>query len=173
MPPGLRRFALTVHVACSVGWLGAVAAFAGIAVAGLASDDVQVVRGVYLVMEVSGWFVLVPLAVASLLTGLAQSLGTSWGLFRHYWVLFKLAINVFATAILFAYTQTLEDLADTARVASTVGDLDALRSPSPLLHSLSALVLLFLATMLAIYKPRGLTPYGLRKLRLRAATRAG
>jgi hypothetical protein len=29
--------------------------------------------------------VLVPLSLASLLTGLAQSLSTIWRLFRHYW----------------------------------------------------------------------------------------
>jgi hypothetical protein len=43
------------------------------------------VRGAYLVMEPTVWFVLVSLALASLLTGLVQSLGTTWGLFRHYW----------------------------------------------------------------------------------------
>jgi hypothetical protein len=53
------------------------------------------------------WFVLVPLSLASLLTGLVQSLGTPWGLFRHYWVLFKLLINVLATIVLLMYMQTL------------------------------------------------------------------
>ena len=167
MPPGIRQLVLTAHVACSVGWLGAVAAFVALALAGLLSDDVELVRGVYLAMEVTGWVVLVPLALASLLTGLLQSLGTTWGLFRHYWVVFKLAINVAATAVLFAYTQTLEQFADNARAATTPADVEALRSPSPLLHSLAALVLLFLATTLGVYKPRGLTPYGVRKLRQR------
>ena len=41
-----------------------------------------------------------PLCFASLFSGLVQSLGTEWGLFRHYWVLFKLLINVLPTALL-------------------------------------------------------------------------
>src|SRR5918999_1675119 len=94
MSPALRKLVLTAHVACSVGWLGAVAAFMSLAVAGLASDDLDVVRGAYLTMELTGWFVVVPLALASLVTGLVQSLGTNWGLFLHYWVFFKLAINI-------------------------------------------------------------------------------
>src|SRR5919107_6459579 len=98
--PRLRRLALTVHVGSSVGWLGAVAAFLALAVVGLTSDDAETVRGAYLVMEPAAWFVLVPLAFASLVTGLVQSLGTAWGLFRHYWILFKLLITVFATTIL-------------------------------------------------------------------------
>jgi DMSO/TMAO reductase YedYZ heme-binding membrane subunit len=160
MAPGLRKLALTAHVTSSVGWLGAVAGFLALAVVGLASQDAQTVRASYLVMEPIGWFVLIPLALASLLTGLVQSLGTKWGLFRHYWVLFKLLINLFATFVLLMYMQTLRTLGD---VAEETTDLDALRSPSPVLHAGAALVLLVVATTLAVYKPRGMTPYGQRK----------
>jgi hypothetical protein len=166
MAPGLRKFALTAHVVFSVGWLGAVAAFLALAVAGLTSQDAQLVRAAYLTMDWAGWFVLVPLSFASLLTGLVQSLGTTWGLFRHYWVLAKLLINVFATLVLLMYTQTLDALGDVAAETTfSSGDLRVLRSPSPLLHAGAALLLLLVATALAVYKPRGLTPYGQRKQR--------
>jgi hypothetical protein len=166
MGPRLRKVALTAHVASSVGWLGAVAGFLALAVGGLTSQDAQTVRAAYVAMELTGWFVLVPLAFASLLTGLVQSLGTKWGLFRHYWVLFKLLINLVATVVLLLYTQTLGSLADlAAETTSSSGDLSGLRSPSPVLHSGVALLLLLVATTLAVYKPRGLTPYGRRKQR--------
>ncbi len=161
MAPGVRKLALTAHVTFSVGWLGAVAGFLVLAVAGLASDDAQTVRGAYLTMELTGWFVLVPLALASLLTGLVQSFGTQWGVFRHYWVLFKLGINLFATTVLLMYTQTLASLADVA--ADPSSDLDVVRDPSPALHAGAALLLLLVATTLAVYKPRGMTRYGRRK----------
>jgi hypothetical protein len=164
MAPRLRKLALTAHVASSVGWLGAVAGFLALAVAGLTSQDAQTVRAAYLTMELTGWFVLVPLALASLLTGLVQSLGTTWGLFRHYWVLAKLLINVFATIVLLLYTQTLSSLADVAAETPLPrDDLGVLRSPSPVLHAGAALLLLLVATTLAVYKPRGMTPYGQRK----------
>ena len=92
MTPRLRKLALTVHVTSSVGWLGAVMAFLALAIVGLASQNTQTVRAVYLAAVPITWYVLVPLAVASLLTGLTSSLGTPWGLFRHYWVLFKLNV---------------------------------------------------------------------------------
>jgi uncharacterized membrane protein len=114
LPPRLRKLALTAHVIASVGWLGAVIAFLNLSVTGLTSQDPQTVRGAYLVMERTGWAVLVPLSLASLLTGLISSLGSTWGLFRHYWVLFKLAINLVATIVLLLYTQTLAYLADVA-----------------------------------------------------------
>ena len=47
------------------------------------------VRAAFLAMESIGWFVIVPLSLAALPTGLVQSLGTEWGLFRHCWMLAK------------------------------------------------------------------------------------
>ena len=116
LTPRLRKFALTAHITCSVGWLGAVAGFLALALVGLTNNDDQTVRAAYVAMDSTGSFVLVPLALASLLTGLVQSLGTKWGLFRHYWVVFKLLMNVFATVLLLLYLQTLTDLAARSKI---------------------------------------------------------
>lgn len=161
--PAVRKAALTAHVVSSVGWLGAVAAFLALAVVGLTSDDAATVRGAYLVMEPAAWFVLVPLAFASLLTGLLQSFATAWGLFRHYWVVFKLVINLLATTVLLAYMNTFRHMAAVA--VDPNAELVAVRNSSPLLHAALALILLVVATALAVLKPRGLTPYGRRKRR--------
>ena len=160
MSPGLRRLTLLAHVAVSVGWLGAAVVFIGTSALALTSDDADTVRGAYLVMDPVASFVLVPLAIASLLTGLVQSLSTAWGLLRHYWVVFKLAINLFATALLLLYLQTFRSLADVA--SDRTADLSEVRNLSPLLHAVLAVVLLLAAVVLAVYKPRGLTPYGRR-----------
>jgi len=161
MTPRLRKFALTAHVTSSVGWLGAVLVFLALAVVGLTSQHAQTVRGVYLVMEPAARLVLVPLAFASLLTGMAQALGTPWGLFRHYWVLFKLLITVFATIILLGYMKTFRIMAGVA--ADPSADLALVRNASPLLHATLALLLLLVTATLAVHKPRGLTRYGWRK----------
>jgi hypothetical protein len=164
MSPGIRKLALTTHVAASVGWLGAVAAFLALAVVGVTSQDAQIVRAVYIAMELTGWFVIVPLSFASLLTGLVEALGTKWGLFRHYWVVAKLLINIFANIVLLIYMPTLTYLAGEASDARlSGGDVGGLRDPSPVLHSTAALLLLLVATVLGVYKPRGMTKYGWRK----------
>jgi len=161
MGPGLRRFALTNHVAVSVGWIGAVVVFLALASLGLTSEDPTIVRGVYLVMEHAAWLTLVPLALMSLATGVVMSLGMTWGLFRHYWVIFKLIITAFATIILLIYMETFRQMAAVA--ADSAAHLDVVRNPSPLVHAVLALVILLVATVLAIYKPQGVTPYGRRK----------
>ncbi len=162
--PRLRKLVLTLHVTSSVGWLGAIAASLVLSLAGLMSQDPQVVRGAYLTLELVARFLLVPFSFASLLTGLVQSLGSRWGLFRHYWVIFKLFINLLATGVLLLYSQTFDYLAG---IGTNTGLSDAevltLRSSSPVLHSSAAIVLLLVATVLSIYKPQGMTKYGQRK----------
>ena len=159
--PALRKFTFTAHVTSSVGWIGAVLVFLALAVIGLASQDERTVRGAYLVMAPAAWFALVPLAHASLVSGIALSLGTPWGLIRHYWVAFKLVITAFSTVILMIYMGTFRQMAAVA--ADPVVELGFVRNPSPLLHALLALVLLLAATVLAIYKPFGLTSYATRR----------
>ena len=161
--PVLRRFLLTVHVVSSVGWIGAVCVFLALSVIGLTAENPSIVRGVYLVMERAGWLTLVPFAFAALLTGIAISLATSWGLFRHYWVLFKLLITAFATLVLMMYMETFRQMA--AAATDPLVDLNDIRNPSPALHSVLAILILIVATVLAIYKPQGVTAYGRRKLR--------
>ena len=161
MTSALRRFTFTTHITSSVGWVGAVLAFLALAVIGFVSDDEVKVRGAYLLMAPAAWFVLVPLAHASLLSGIVLSLGTTWGLFRYYWVVLKLGITVFATVILLIYMGTFRQMAGVA--ADPVVDLAVVRNASPIVHAILALVLLLAAAVLGVYKPFGLTDYGKRK----------
>ena len=168
LPPPARRLALTTHVVTSVGWLGAVAATLVLSVAGVASQNRQTVHAVYPALEIVGWYALVPLSLASLLSGLVISLAGAWGLIQHYWVVTKLAINVVASVVLLLYMQTLGALADRAGSAA---ELSAVRSSSPVLHASAALLLLLAAAVLSVYKPAGRTRYGWRRQQsLRAAS---
>lgn len=163
MTPRLRKFALTAHITSSIGWIGADAGFLALAVAGLTSQDAQMVRAVYLAMGLIAWFVIIPLSLASLLTGLVQSLGTKWGLFRHYWVVVKFLIAIFATIVLLIHTQPIGLLADAA-AETTLSSAD-LREPriQLVVAAGAGLLVLLVNTTLAVYKPRGMTPYGWRK----------
>lgn len=163
MTPWWRKFALIAHVTTSLGWFGAVAGFLALAVVGLISPDAQVVRGAYLSMGVITSIIIVPFCFASLLTGLVQSLGTPWGLLRHYWVVAKLVLTVLSTLILLLHTQPIYYLASVAAERSLgSGDLGELRIQL-LVDASAALVVLIVATVLAVYKPRGKTRYGRRK----------
>ncbi len=166
MKPGLRKFALTAHVTSSVGLLGAVAGFLALAITGLTSQDAQVVRAAYLAMEVTAWFVIVPLAFASLLTGVVQSLGTGWGLFRHYWVLVKLLLTIIITIVLLLKMELIGYVAGVA-AETTLSSTDLRAARTELVvHAAGGLLLLLVPVALSLYKPPGLTRYGWRKQRV-------
>lgn len=148
----------------SVGWVGAVLCYLAIGVAAVTTDTGATIRGAWEAMETMGWFVLVPLAVASLVTGTLMALGTKWGLFRHYWVMVSLVLTVLSVVVLLLHMPTVTATAEVARTA----DLATLRSlGGDLFHPGVGLVILLFVQVLNIYKPQGLTKYGWRKQQAR------
>jgi len=164
MPPRLRKFMLTAHITFSLGWIGAVVAYLALVVAAMISQDAQILRALWIAMELTGSFAIVPLALASLLTGLVMSLGTKWGLFRYYWVLISLVLTIFATGVLLEHMQTVSSFAGVATATERV-DVGVLRGglPGELLHAGVGLLVLLVIEVLNVYKPRGMTRYGWRK----------
>jgi hypothetical protein len=160
LTPGVRKFVFTVHLTCSVGWIGAVVAYLALGVAAVTNADTQTVRATWTAMELTGWWAVVPLAIASLLTGLVISLGTHWGLFRHYWVLISLALTILSTVVLVLHMPTVSAMARLARNADGA-DLQALGGD--LFHPAVGLLVLLAIAVLNVYKPAGVTPYGWRK----------
>lgn len=158
MPPRARKFVLTAHIVTAVGWLGAVTAYIALDVTAMVSQEAPVLRAAYLAMETTVSYAIVPLAVASVLIGVVNALGTSWGLARHYWVLAKLLLTLFATAILLVETRTVSTLAEAAATSADPREL-----PGTLVHSVGGLVVLLVITIISVYKPRGVTRYGWRQ----------
>jgi len=163
MRPGLRKLVRTVHVTVTVGWLGAVATFLALAIAGVSSQDAQTVNAAYIAMDLITRFVIVPLSLVPLLfTGPILSLGTPWGLFRHYWILAKLVINILSTMILLVHIQPIRYLSQSA-IDGTLSSSDHALQLQMVAASSAGLLALILATALAVYKPRGMTRFGWKK----------
>jgi hypothetical protein len=160
--PGLRKFALTLHIVASVGWVGIVAGFLALAVAGLVSPDANLVLASYLAMDFSYRTVVIPLGLASVVTGLVSSFVTDWGLFRHYWVVVKLLLTTPAVVLMLVHIQPVRHAARAAAATVSSGaDLSGLR-PQLVAEASAGLIVLLVATVLSTYKPRGRTGYGAR-----------
>lgn len=162
---------LTAHIAVSVGWLGSVAGFLVLSIASLTSRNAEIVRGAYLSMNVLGLYVIVPLSFAALLTGLVQSLGTSWGLLRQYWTLVKFGLTFGSVLLLLMHQFGAIDRIAQLVLSSPAAVLRDVRSTELELAAKAALAVLVLlvTTTLSIYKPWGLTRYGSRIQQQRSA----
>lgn len=173
MRPRIRKFGVTAHVTFAVGWLGADVGFLVLAIAGLVSQEAQMVRAAYLAMDLIGWFVIVPFSFAALLTGLILALGTPWGLFRHYWIVTKFLLTVGAIIVLLVHTNAMREAA--TRVLGAEGEtLPGLRAHLAVsgagghigdlqlqlaVAAGAGLLVLLTTTALGVFKPWGKTGY--------------
>ncbi|MBA2719769.1 MAG: DUF2269 domain-containing protein [Chloroflexi bacterium] len=162
MPPPIRKLVLAVHLSCSVGWLGAVVAYLVLDLTVASSADPVLVRASWLAMGMVVSSAIVPLAFASLLTGLVMSVGTKWGLLRHWWVLISLMLTIVATLVLLSESGLVTRIAAIVANPAT-SDGEVIGFPPTLLHSVGGLVVLLVVQILNVYKPQGMTPYGWRK----------
>ena len=159
MTSRLRKIALMVHITSSIGWLGAVACFLALTIAGIKSQNTEIARSMDLAMNLIAWFVILPLAIVSLITGIIQGLGTTWGLFRHYWVLTKLLLTLVATGILLLKLPLISQVAE-----ATLSGADLPQARMELaVHASGGLLVLLVITTLSVFKPWGKTRYGQRK----------
>ena len=159
MGPRLRKLVLAVHLVLSVGWIGAILAYLALNVAAT-SGDPDAVRMAWSAMALTGSYVIVPLAVGSLITGLVMSLGTPWGLFRHYWVIISFALTTFATVVLVLH---MPDVSASAQMTRMPAGESHGSGRGDFLHAGGGLAVLLVVTVLNVYKPRGMTPYGWRR----------
>lgn len=163
-PRSVRKLALLAHVTCSVGWLGAVFAFVPLAVAAVNSSEDSTARGAYLAADLLVRFVIVPLALGSVVTGVLSSLVSAWGLVRHYWVITKLVLTVVATVVLLLQIEPIGTAANRS-AAPGGGPLPEAAGFSMLVHAIGGVVVLLAVTALAVYKPRGTTRFAARPAR--------
>lgn len=160
MRPGLRKATLAIHLTVSIGWIGTVVAYLALGASAVNTTSDERIRGAWTAMETVGWYAIVPLAVASLVTGVVMSVGTRWGLVRHYWVLISLFLTAIAVAVLLLH---MPDVSATVAVLDELSTQELAALGGDLAHPAIGLVVLLVVLVLNVYKPRGLTRYGHRR----------
>lgn len=164
-----RKLALTTHVSVSVGWLGAAASVLCLGAAALASVGAR--SDAYLLGTAVIWrFLIVPLSLAALATGVLLALATQWGLLRHRWVVAKLVLTTCAVVLLLLHTRSLLPSLVDAATHPAVSDHSSAGHHGgipPRIHLVIAasgsLLLLLATTALSVFKPWSTTRFGRRE----------
>ena len=162
LSPQSRTAWLVAHVATSIGFLGAVVVFLALALVGLLGTEPDLLRAVYVACDLATRLVIVPLCLASTATGLVLSLGTPWGLGRHWWMVGKLAIAAVSTGALFLHVRLVSAMMDAATGQPLAGGDLTVERLQLVVASGAAVGALLAATILSVAKPRGLTRHGWR-----------
>ena len=149
--PAGRKLALTIHVGASVALLGTTASTLILGLRAAVTDDPELARATYRLMEMLSFALNIPLSIAALVSGIVIGLGTKWGVLRHWWVTTKLALLIAVVAV------------GALVVGRGIGQLlDASPGAEPasvrwrvVAGAATALVALMAATALSVYKPGG------------------
>ncbi|MFE1769910.1 DUF2269 domain-containing protein [Streptomyces sp. NPDC059008] len=160
-----RRALLVLHVAVSVSWLGLTLGLLTLSVTGFTAGSPETAAVAYRAMKIfSDWLVL-PIALVTLVSGLVLSLGTAWGLARHRWVFIKFWLTLVTVLLtVFSLRPGIDQLAAEAAAGSAVPDVGLVVAPA-----VATATYLFI-TAISVLKPWGLTKRGRR---LRAAQSTG
>lgn len=160
-----RRSILVAHVAVSVGWLGLTVGLLALGLTAFLTRDAATAEAATRAMKVFSDWLVVPVSLLSLVSGLALALGTSWGLARHRWVWTKFWLTLITAGLsVFALRPGIDEAA-----ARGAADIDLVIAPS-----VATATYLFV-TAISVLKPWGPTRRGrrLRQTRESASRPAG
>lgn len=150
LPRSWQNALVSLHVAASVSVLGADLVLLLLGSASLAGAEPITI---YPPARLVAVWLVAPLALLTLATGLALGLLTQWGIFTYWWVTIKLTIVlVLSAAVLLVLVPVLGATAESV----TAPALDALTTAQrlPLVAAPAvASTLLVVALVLAIFKP--------------------
>ncbi|KZB85775.1 hypothetical protein AVL48_30470 [Amycolatopsis regifaucium] len=163
LTPRWRKLVLVVHVVSSVGWLGITVVNAVLTFISVFTGDPRLQHAAILVMDRIGGYLLLPVSLIALVSGLVLGVGTKWGLIRYKWVAIKLVLTLIAVGLtLFSLLPGLRELA-----ALTESTMDGVfvemgRRPDGFYPIIVSTTMYLTMTVLSVYKPGGKTPYGRR-----------
>jgi hypothetical protein len=162
-----RRLLITLHVALSVGWLGASMVMLTLAITARASQSGGPARSAYWAMHLLADVLLIPLSLSVLLIGLAVAATSPWGLLRHRWVLVKLIATCAAVTLSLLALPVMTGIAYRDATWHALGAERDAGTRLVIASSISVALYLSLTTI-SILKPWGPTARGRRSARQRA-----
>ena len=150
LSPRLRKWIVAAHTLVGVGWFGITVAKLVLEIVSATAGDLSVARAGYLFAGAFDRVVFPPAALATLITGIVLSVGTAWGLFRHWWIVVKLmlTVGIIVTGVVFVGAWTEQALVVTDAELGAVS-LRLIGSAS--VHAL----MLAAATVISALKPWG------------------
>ncbi|MET8677272.1 hypothetical protein ABZW18_06710 [Streptomyces sp. NPDC004647] len=151
-----RKVWLMLHIGFSVSWMGLSLAMVVMSVVGLTADGHGTRRTAYDIMHLFDLTLVIPSMALALITGVVVSLGTPWGLIRHWWVLLKfviaLSLPLFAAFFEHKWIKELRALEPSQEPGGTGLAL--------VVCLVVFTVLLWTAVFLSVFKPGGRTRWG-------------
>lgn len=157
--PKPRKVLVAAHAVFAACWVGVALTFVAMSVVAMSTTDIRTTQAVYELMAAFDITLLPWTNFGTILTGIALSMTTKWGLVRYFWVVTKIAIAVGILVMAFGFLHdALERAAHEAAALAAVGGTAAQISGASdvVLWGFGvALLSLVGALLLSLYKPGG------------------
>ncbi|AGL02789.1 hypothetical protein [Desulfoscipio gibsoniae] len=121
--------------------------------------DRELIYAAHIFSKYCDWFLIIPGAFGSLITGTWLSIRTQWGLTKYYWTIVKVLGNI--GAILFGST-LMRIWFDQTVAFSSIGQMNPLQNPAYLhnrqmliIGTMISLSILFFLVVVSCFKPWG------------------
>lgn len=148
-----------IHLFFICAWLGA---GLSVLVLGLIQGNFTNGDEIYAVNAASTFideYLIIPSAVATLVTGIVYSIFTRWGFFKHKWITFKYIVVVaqilFGALFLGSWSNTVTEIVDIERGAALQNSVYLHSSEMLLYWGAAQMTLLVVVIFISIYKPWG------------------
>lgn len=163
LTPRWRKLALVVHVVSSLGWLGITMVNTVLTFTSVFTDDPQRQHAAILMMDQVGGYLLLPVSLTALVSGIVLGVGTKWGLVRYKWVAIKLVLTLIAAGLtLFSLLPGIRELAAAAESTMDGAFVEMGRRVDGFYPIIVSTTMYVTMTVLSVYKPGGKTAYGRR-----------
>ncbi|MEW6622434.1 MAG: DUF2269 domain-containing protein [Bacillota bacterium] len=153
-----KNWLLIFHLFFISAWLGGGLRAIILTAFTVVTADANLIYPAHLFSKYFDWFLVIPGAAGTLITGVWLSLKTNWGLTKYYWIIIKLTGNI---AIILFGGNFMRFWLDDAKYLSA-NDAGFLQNPVYLYNRdmlligfVSAVVLLILLLIISIIKPWG------------------
>lgn len=117
-----RNWLLSLHISAGGLWFGTALCLVAISLGGCSLSDGDGLYGINIARSLLGEVVIVPTAVLSVITGVLLCAFTSWGFFKHRWIMAKqlmtLMLIVIGSAFLGPWTKEMAAISEVARAQS-------------------------------------------------------
>lgn len=150
---------ISVHVGTVAVWFGVALAMVLMAAVNIKATNGDELYAVNAMVKFLDDFVVIPMAIASVLTGTLLCWLTVWGFFKFYWVITKwiatTALIIFGTFWLGPWTNAITAIADIERVKALTNPLFMFDIHGVIIGGAIQLICLFAIIAISIIKPWG------------------
>ena len=154
-----KNWLVSAHVISGATWFGTAICMIAISLSNSNTTNGDTLYAINSILKTLDDFIIIPTAIASLLTGALLSWLTIWGFFKHYWVIAKwfgtVTLITVGTLWLGPWVNTITSISETEKIQALANPLYTFDAKAALIGGAIQTLSLMFIIAISILKPWG------------------